>query len=106
LTLVDNRSVQNKSPLSLADLLQNVCEINGVDTEAIVRPGKERTIARARAIFCCLAVREYGYTGKEAGSVTGLGSAGVSIAVQRGEKLMKSEPSIREKIMEIGIIER
>jgi len=106
LTQGDNLRVEKKSPLSLAALLQNVCEITGVDTEAIIRPGKERTTARARAIFCCLAVREYGYTGKEAGSLTGLGSAGVSIAVQRGEKLMKSEQSIREKIMEIGMIER
>lgn len=40
------------------------------------------------------------------GSIIGLSSAGVSIAVQRGEKLMKSEPSISDKIVEIGIIER
>jgi len=50
-------------------------------------------------MFCCLAVREYGYTGKEAGTATGLGSAGVSIAVRRGEELMKREPSIRERIV-------
>lgn len=58
-----------------------------------------RCLARARAIFCCLAVREYGYTGKEAGMVTGLGSAGVSIAVQRGEELMKRNPALRERIV-------
>jgi REP element-mobilizing transposase RayT len=98
----DNMREQKRSPLSLADLLQNVCEITGVDADAIKRPGKERTLARARAIFCCLAVREYGYTGKEAGSVAGLGSAGVSIAVQRGEKLMKIEPSVRKMIVEMG----
>jgi hypothetical protein len=60
--------------------------------------------ARARALFCCLAVREYGYTGKEAGMVTGLGSAGVSIAVRRGEELMKKDPEMRERIVAASII--
>jgi hypothetical protein len=99
LTRSDNMHEQKRSPLSLADLLQNVCEITGVDAVAIRRPGKERAIARARAIFCCLAVRDYGYTGKEAGTVTGLGSAGVSIAVRRGEELMKRDPSMRERVV-------
>jgi REP element-mobilizing transposase RayT len=102
----DNMREQKRSPLSLADLLRNVCEITGVDAVEIRRPSKQRTLARARAIFCCLAVREYGYTGKEAGSVTGLGSAGVSIAVQRGEKLIKRDPTLREMIVGMGTIER
>lgn len=52
--------------------------------ERALRTGKKRTVAKARAIFCFLALHEYGYTGKEAGMATGLGSAGVSIAVLRG----------------------
>lgn len=88
-----------RSPLSLVELLQKVCEATEVDAASIQRPGKERALARARAIFCCLAVREYGYTGKEAGTVTGLGSAGVSIAVQRGEELMKRDLALRERIV-------
>lgn len=106
LTQGDNMREQKRASLSLADLLQNVCEITGVDAVVIRRPGKERTLARARAIFCCLAVRTYGYTGKEAGSVTGLGSAGVSIAVQRGEKLIEKDPSLREMIVKLGTIAR
>lgn len=102
----DNMREQKGSPLSLADLLHNVCEITGVDAMEIKRPSKERALARARAIFCCLAVREYGYTGKEAGAATGLGSAGVSIAVQRGEKLLKTDPSMKERIVGLGTIER
>ena len=57
--------------------------------ETVGRTGKERTATRARALFCCLAVREYGYTGKEAGAMIGLGSSGVSIAVGRGKELLK-----------------
>jgi putative transposase len=98
LTRGDNIWEQKRSPRSLADLLHKVCEITGVDANMIRRPGKERAVAKARAIFCCLAVRDYGYTGKEAGTATGLGSAGVSIAVRRGYELMKKDPSILERI--------
>lgn len=64
----DNRR-EKLPPLSLAELLHKVCEVTGVDAEMIARPGKERALARARAIFCCLAVRDYGYTGKEASTM-------------------------------------
>lgn len=106
LTQGDNIWEQKRSSLSLADLLENVCKITGVDAVMIRRPSKERTLAKARAIFCCLAVRKYGYTGKEAGLLAGLGSAGVSIAVQRGEKLFETDPSMREMIAALGMIER
>lgn len=95
----DNRR-ERLAPLARAELLRRVCKVTGVDAEMIIRPGKERAIARARAIFCCLAVRDYDYSGKEAGSVTGLGSAGVSIAVRRGEELMKKDPLLRERIVQ------
>lgn len=106
LTGGDSLGEQKRSPLPLADLLRNVCEITGVDVAAIGRPGKERAVAGARAIFCCLAVREHGYTGKEAGAATGLGSAGVSIAVRRGAELMKKNPSLRERIAGLPPIAR
>jgi len=58
----------------------------------------EIQVAGARAIFCCLAVQEFGYTGKDAGTASGLGSAGVCLAVQRGENLLQNGPTLREKI--------
>jgi len=93
---------QNKSTLSLEDLLKNVCMITGVDAGVMRQPSKERALARARAIFCCLAVREYGYTGKAAGEVAGLGSAGVSIAVQRGGKLLEENQAMKKMIVARG----
>jgi REP element-mobilizing transposase RayT len=98
LTRDETKRARKKSQRSIGDLLQMVCEITGVDSRTIDRPGKARAIARARAIFCCIAVREYGYSGKEAGAATGLGSAGVSIAVRRGEELIRKDPSILEKV--------
>ncbi len=94
----DTKHERMKAPHPLEEILRKVSKITGVDVATIKRPGKARAAARARALFCCIVVREYGYTGKEAGAATGLGSAGVSIAVRRGEELIINDPSIKEKI--------
>jgi len=57
---------------------------------------------KSSALFCCLAAREYGYTGKK--PATGIESAGVSIAVQRGEEVLKRKLSLRERIVKVKII--
>jgi REP-associated tyrosine transposase len=93
------REPKRLPPLSLAELRQKVCEISGVREETLLQTTKERAVARARAIFCLLAVHELGYTGKEAGAAAGLGSAGVSIAIRRGEELLRNEPALRAKIV-------
>ena len=99
LTGVADKGWPRRTPPTLGELLQRVCEVLEVDAEKVRRISKERALAKASAIFCFLAVRDYGYTGKEAGMTTGLGSAGVSIAVRRGEELIKIDPSIRERVV-------
>lgn len=89
---------QKKPRLTLAELLDRVCPVTGVSAERMRCPGRERAVARAKAIFCCLAVREYGYTGTEAGKAVMIGSAGASIAVRRGAELLRSDPVLRDNI--------
>ena len=93
-----NQGEQKKPRLTLNALLDRICAVTGVSIERLQCPGKERDVARAKAVFCCLAVRDYGYTGTEAGKVVGIGSAGASIAVRRGTELLKCDPALREKI--------
>jgi REP-associated tyrosine transposase len=90
---------RQQPPLKLDDLLQRVSAATGVEIERLHRPGKERDVARARAIFCCLAVNEYGYSAKEAGQAAGLGSAGGSLAAKRGRDVLKSDPALRDKVV-------
>jgi putative transposase len=99
LTGADSRPEAKRAPLPLVAILQKVCDVTEMDAEKLKRSGKERAAAGARAIFCFLAVREYGHTGKEVGSLTGLGSSGVSIAVRRGEEVMRNNPSLRKMIV-------
>lgn len=99
LTQRDTSGEAKRPQLSLTELRQRVCAVTGVESAKLQRPGRERAVARARAIFCCLAVHEFGYTGKEVGTAAGLGSAGVCIAIRRGEELMHSEPTLRERVV-------
>ena len=87
----------NRSP-SLTELCQKVCSATGVTPEQLRSPGKERTVARARAIFCCLAYKKYGYTGKAAGQEVGLSPVGASLAVRRGWEILQREPEIEGSI--------
>lgn len=99
LTQGENRSELTQRPaLTLDDLLHRVSASTGVEMEKLHRPGKERDVAHARAIFCCLAVYEYGYTAKEAGRAVGLGSAGASLAVKRGRDALKNDPALRVRM--------
>lgn len=94
LTQGANAGELKKPRLTLAELLDRVCALTGVPADRMQSPGKERAIARAKAIFCCLAVHEYGYTCTEAGKSVRIGSAGSSIAVRRGAELLKSNPEL------------
>lgn len=103
LTGVADRGWSKKRPPTLEDLLRRVCEVLEVDAERVRRISKERALAKARAIFCFLAVHDFGYTGKEAGMTIGLGSAGVSIAVRRGEELIQRDPLLNEGLWDVEI---
>lgn len=86
-------------PLTPDELLSRVCHATGVDKDRISRPGRERANARARAVFCWLALREFAFTGKLVGVATGLSSAGVSIAARRGGKILDHDPLLRKYLL-------
>jgi hypothetical protein len=75
-----------------------------LDEDEVRRPSKSRLPALARGVVCRLAIFDYGYTGSEVGSYLYLGSSGVSLAARRGEKFLKSEKGVRERL--IGAIEK
>jgi hypothetical protein len=46
-----------------------------------------------------MAIRELGYMGLEVGKELNLGPAGVSIALRRGERILRERTEIKEKIL-------
>jgi putative transposase len=86
--------------LPLSELVDRVSLVLHVEPEAVRRPSKARPLAEARGIICYLAIRELGYKGLELSEELHLGPAGVSIAVRRGESLVRERPDLREKVFD------
>jgi hypothetical protein len=68
-------------------LIRRVCEVVGCTEQEVVKPGKERTIVRARSLLCYWAVRELGLPQTDLASMLHLSPAGISLSVKRGEAL-------------------
>jgi REP element-mobilizing transposase RayT len=93
-----------KRVVALTQLLAIVSEALTLDSDLIRKPSKSRAPAAARGIICHLAIYEFGYTGSEVGKFLHLGPTGVSLASRRGEKILKADLALLEKIM--GAIEK
>lgn len=85
--------------LSVAGVVQRVAGAYGTTPEAICRRRNIAPLAEARAVACCLAVVDLGYTGVEVGLALHLGRAGVSAAVRRGIEALKSRPLLRSVLL-------
>ncbi len=74
------------------DHLQRVATaIVDINPEELVGPSKNRKVSRARIMFCYWAVRELGHTMTEVARHLKISLPTVSVAVQKGEKLVREE---------------
>jgi REP element-mobilizing transposase RayT len=71
---------------SVAD---HVCRLLTIDREELFTPGKEPAKVVARSLFCYFAVNELGTSQSELSYHLDLSAAAVSMAVKRGQKLVK-----------------
>ncbi|MEZ4484509.1 MAG: helix-turn-helix domain-containing protein [Syntrophotaleaceae bacterium] len=89
------------APLSaIQDIVASVCRHFGIDAEALQLKSRAATIVDARSIICFLAVRQAGHSGVEVGSYVNLRRAGVSVAANRGERLVAADQSL------LGLIDK
>jgi putative transposase len=65
-----------------------VAELLGLEPKDVLAPGKYPRIVLARSVFCYWAVRALGMTATEVAKRLGLTQPGVSVSVQRGEKIV------------------
>jgi putative transposase len=86
-------------PLSLSELVDRVSSVLHLEPTAVRRPSKARPLAEARGIICYLAIRELGHKALALGKELHLGPSGVSIALRRGESLMRERPDFKEKVL-------
>ena len=92
-------SEKGRAFVRLPELVDTVSSILHVNPELIRQPSKIRLIAEARGVISYMAIRELGYMGLEVGRELNLGPAGVSIALRRGERILRERTEIKEKIL-------
>ena len=56
-------------------------------------------MAEARGITSYIGIRELGFKGIQVGRELNLGAGGVSIALRRGESILRERPELREEIL-------
>ena len=81
------------------ELLQRVAGHFQVEPERLRLGGKERPVARAKAVVCALALRQLGMSGTEVAERVGLSPSGVTLATRRGERLLREEEGLAESVM-------
>ncbi len=85
--------------VSLGDMVERVSSVLRIDPLAVRQPSKIRSLAEARGIISYIGIRELGYKGFEVGRELNLSPGGVSIAMRRGELVLRRRPEIREEIL-------
>ena len=92
-------SERGRVSVSLSKLIGKVSSILDVDPKLIRQPSKVRSLAEARGIISYIGVRELGYKGLEVGQELNLGPGGVSVALRRGEAILRERPEMKEEIL-------
>jgi chromosomal replication initiation ATPase DnaA len=88
--------------MSLLGLLERVAIYYGLDPAALSRRSRKEPISAARAVACALWVEHFRGRGKDIGSILGLSSGGVSMAVRRGAAILTNQPKLTHKILEVS----
>jgi putative transposase len=78
------------------DIIASVLKL---DARAIRQPSKNRSVAEARGIISYIGIRELGCKGLAIGRELNLGPGGVSIALRRGESILRERSELREEIL-------
>ena len=79
---------QSGSRPPLEALIDTVSKAFGVSSEQLKSGSRRRTIAQARSVVACVAVRTHGYKGVEVAEALSLSSPTVSRNIEKGEFLI------------------
>ena len=82
----------------IKDIVASVCRHFEIDAELLQLKSRAARVVDARSVICYLAVRHVGHSGVEVGRHVNLQRAGVSVAANRGAKLVEADQSFLELI--------
>ena len=73
----------------------------GVTREEIMGQGQRREVSIARSVFCCLASKNLGKTGRELSRALRLTPAAIHYAIMRGERFLDENGEVKEELTNI-----
>jgi len=82
----------------LPQLLGAAAKAFDIPADLLLNRTRLAGVAEARAVICCLAIREGGHSGADVARTLHMTRSGVSLAVRRGEALLLARPELREAI--------
>jgi REP element-mobilizing transposase RayT len=87
-----------KEKRSLGELMDLVATYYGIDPSPLSQPGKNRSLALAKAVICYVAVRKWGLKGVDIAPTLAYTPAAVSHAANRGEPVFQKEAELRKTL--------
>ncbi len=82
----------------IKDIVASVCRHFEIEAELLRLKSRVANVVDARSVICYLAVRQVGHSGAAVGRHVNLGRAGVSVAANRGARLVAADQSFLELI--------
>ena len=80
--------------LTIREIVATICRHYELEPENLQQKNRAGKVTTARSIICYFAVRLMGHNGVEVGKQLNLLRAGVSVAADRGEQIVKIDPSL------------
>jgi chromosomal replication initiation ATPase DnaA len=100
MTLNDYSRIDEEAPL-IEGLMNRIGKKMGVTREEIMGEGQRREASMARSVFCYLASRNLGKTGRELSRALGLTPAAIHYLIMRGERYLDENGAVREEVANI-----
>jgi chromosomal replication initiation ATPase DnaA len=82
----------------LRSLLAIVSKEFGAAEEELTGGGRRRILAAARSVFCHLATRELGATGRQLSEMLQITPAAVFYSIERGERILEKDDRLQENV--------
>ena len=94
----EKRMLLKRTGMDLANLIEKVAACYTLDPADLRSGSRVRTVARGRAMLCCIGVRRLGITCAALANKLNITPSGVSRAVERGHG-MAAEGNVQERIL-------
>jgi REP element-mobilizing transposase RayT len=93
-----SNTVQNNHRMPFTELVQRVANCLQIAPATLSAPSKERSIVRAKAVICHVAVRKLGIKGVDVAATLGYSSTAVTQAAKRGEAILAADRDLEKML--------